>query len=118
TENSTYTIHEPMQPKSKRKRRNIDINIVANIYDMPKKRADMIIKQIEKNKEKNLSTGLVQMYDYDQHAKTRKFDDKIRQIIDGRKVEMIVYVEKIKSQIVFIYSPESLQEKQEYISKI
>src|SRR5699024_2252975 len=117
-ENRPFPIPEPMLPKSKRERRNIDIIIVANFYDMPKKRADMIIKQIEKNKEKNLSTGLVQMYDYDQHAKTRKFDDKIRQIIDGRKVQMIVYGEKIKSQIVFIYSPESLQEKQAYIPQI
>src|SRR5699024_3032393 len=98
--------------------RHIDIIIVANFYDMTPERVERIKKQIEKNKQMNLTTGLVQLYDYDINKRNRAFNQTIRNIIDGYDVQMIVYGEKITAKIIFIHSVESLQERQQYIAHI
>lgn len=113
-----FPVPEPMLPESRRHERFLDTVIVANFYDLTKERSDRILKQIRKNKELNIKTGLVQMYDYDTTKRKRHFHQGIRRIIDGEKVQMLVYGEKIKTNIVFIHTAESLLETQRYIPQI
>lgn len=113
-----FPVPETMLPAGKRTERKLDIVIAANFYDMSRDRTERIVKQIEKNKQLQLTTGLIQLYDYDTHKRTRSFNKKVRNIIDGKAVQMIVYGEIIKTDIVFVHTVESLQETQRYLPKI
>lgn len=118
TKSRLFPVPEPMLPERKREERNIDIVIIANYYDLSDDRANIILEQIEVNKQKNLTTGLVQLYDYNKQLRKRTFNKKIRQAIDGTHVQMLVYGEKLNAPIVLIHSVESLAEKQRYVPTI
>lgn len=113
-----FSVPQPMLPERERGDRNVDVVIVANFYNLSKERANSILQQIEINKRKNITTGLVQLYDYDVKLRKRTFYKNIREIIDGTSVQMLVFGEKINSQIVFVHTVESLMEKQVYLPKI
>lgn len=114
-EKRLFPVPEPMLPERIKAKKEIDIVIVANFYDLSDDRANIILKQIKENKEKKLTTGLVQLYDYNTKVRRRSFNEKIRRIINGTNVQMLVYGEKINAQIVLIHTVESLAEKQTYI---
>lgn len=113
-----FPVPEPMLPNREKGERKLDVVIVANFYDMPELRTDIILKQIDRHKQLQLKTGLVQLYDYNIKQRKRSFNKKIRNVIDGNDVQMLVYGETISAEVLLIHSPESLQEKQQYIPKI
>lgn len=113
-----FPVPEPMLPTSKGKTRQVDLIIVANFYDMSQTRAQRIIKQIEKNKQLKVTTGLMQLYNYDEEKRSRKFNEQIRNVIDGIDVQMVVYGEKITAEVVFIHTVESLQAEQAYLANV
>lgn len=118
SEKRLFPVPHPMLPERKKQERKIDIVIVANFYDLSDERANDILQQINVNKQQNLTTGLIQLYDYSVTKRKRNFNEKIRQIIDGSNVQMLVFGEIIRAQIVFIHTVESLAEKQQYIPYI
>ena len=113
-----FPVPEPMLPDRTKGTRHIPVIIVANFYDLTEERYNLIKKQIEKNRELKLTTGLVQMYDYDLERRKRTFHPKVRELITGSDVQMLVYGEKITADLVLIHSLEALQETQQYVPQI
>lgn len=113
-----FPVPYPMLPNRKQGSRHFPVVLVANFYDMDEGRFLAIKKLIEKNKQLQLKTGLVQMYDYDVEKRKRTFHPELRQLIDGTSVEMLVYGEDVTSDLVLIHSVEAFQEKQDYVPKI
>jgi glycosyltransferase involved in cell wall biosynthesis len=77
-----------------------------------------LAREIKALKKEKLQIGLVQMTAYDLEFKSQRIDKKIRELIDGDQIRMIVYGETIRCDTLVIRSPTILQEKQNYIPTI
>lgn len=72
-------------------------------------------EEIKAQKRKGLRIGLVQMARYDLDPKNNNIDQKIRELIDGDHIQMLVFGEEITCDMLIIRDPSILQEKQRYI---
>ena len=112
-----FPVPIPMLPERKKSTRSLDVVIAADFYTLNEKSTQLIETEINKNKQLGLKTGLVQMYKYvfDKH---KRFSKKMREMIDGKDVQMVVYGEKIDCNVLIVHSPSVLLERQKYIPKI
>ncbi|WP_059102768.1 glycosyltransferase family 2 protein [Shouchella shacheensis] len=118
-ETRPYPLPEPMWPKREEKPggiRHFDVVIVSD-FRLPKNNHHRTLEEIRAHNEMGLRTGLVQMARYDFQMK-KEIDPSIREIMDGNHVQMLVYGEKIRCDVLLIKHPPVLQEKQKYIPDI
>ena len=111
-----YPVPEPMWTEREEKRdgyRHFDIVVIAD-FRMGSAHHQGTIKEIQLNKSRGLRTGLVQMAHYDFNM-PKRIDESIRQVIDGESVQMLVYGEHIKADVLIIKHPGVFLEHQEYI---
>ncbi len=114
-----FPIPEPMWPKKEEKvdgRRHFDVIIVSDFrLDGGSNMSNL--EEIKAHKNLGLRTGLVQMARYDYTPK-KKINSKIRNEMDGDKVQMIVYGEQVSCDLLILRYPPILQEKQRYVPNI
>lgn len=79
--------------------------------------ADCIFEEIKAQKREGLRTGLIQMahYEIDYGANLNK---RFRELIDGVRVQMIVYGEEVSCDTLVIRHSAILQERQRYVPKV
>lgn len=110
-----YPAPEPMLTKTDGQR-NFDIVIAAD-FRLPADKLQGTLKEILIQRQSGLKTGLVQMARYD-FTMAKEINSSVREIIDGEKVQMLVYGEQISCDALMIKDASLLEEKQKYIPDI
>lgn len=115
-----FDIPEPMRPKRATKdsdgSRHFDV-IIASDFRLDGGSTLSSIEEIKANKQAGLKTGLIQMYRYDYNPR-KKINPKIRELLNGSSVEMIVYGEKASCEHLLLRYPPILQHKQKYVPNV
>lgn len=114
-----FPIPEPMRPGQKNgrsKRRHFDV-VIASDFRLPGGTTSSNIEEIRAQKGLGLRTGLVQVSRYSPSAYDR-INDKVRKMIDGNSVQMIVYGEEVTCDLLIVRHPPVLQDYQDYIPKV
>jgi glycosyltransferase involved in cell wall biosynthesis len=114
-----FPIPEPMWPTREKKdgdRRHFDV-IIASDFRLVGGSTLSSIEEIKAHKRFGLRTGLIQMYRYDYNP-MKTINPKVRELIDGDQVQMLVYGEKVSCDVLILRYPPILQEKQKYVPDI
>ncbi|MFG6119274.1 glycosyltransferase family 2 protein [Thalassobacillus sp. B23F22_16] len=112
-----FPVPEPMWPEREEKpdgKRHFEKVIAADFRVMPEKKLKLI-KELIARADKRV--GLVQMYGYDLSI-TKPIHEKVRNLLDGEKVHMLVYGEKIVTHEMYILDSSVLEDKQKYIPEV
>ncbi len=114
-----FPVPEPMWPKRETKsdeRRWFDVIFVSD-FRLEEYIADKNIGDIKYLYEQEQKIGLIQMslYNYDPNKNT---NPQIRKLIDGNKVQMLVYGELLACDLVVVRPPAILEEKQRFIPNV
>ncbi|WP_085506200.1 glycosyltransferase family 2 protein [Thalassobacillus devorans] len=112
-----FPVPEPMWPEREEKqdgKRHFEKVIAADFRVMPEKKLKLI-KELVARADKRI--GLVQMYGYDLSI-TKPIHEKVRDLLDGEKVHMLVYGEKIVTNKMYILDSSVLEDKQKYIPEV
>ncbi|WP_207706518.1 glycosyltransferase [Desulfallas thermosapovorans] len=114
-----FPVPEPMWPKREvrpSERRHFDVILISD-FRMIGGSTLSSVEEIKAQKRLGLRTGLIQMSRYDIDPK-RGILPQVRELIDGDKVQMIVYGEKVSCDILNIRYPPVLQEWQRYVPDV
>ncbi len=76
-----------------------------------------IVEEINARKGKGLSIGLIQLCRYETNPRIN-YDKRLREIIDGDQVQMVVYGEAIRCDTLIVRDPRVLQERQRHIPDV
>ncbi len=115
-----FAIPEPMRPDRETKDSNgyrrFDV-IIASDFRLDGGSTLSSIEEIKAHQNAGLRTGLVQLYRYDYNPR-KKINPRVRELLDGNSVEMIVFGEKAKCDHLIVRYPPVLQHQQTYIPEI
>lgn len=75
------------------------------------------VEEIKAQKSAGLTTGLIQMCRYDFESQ-KEMNHRVRDLIDGEKVQLIVYGESVSCDVLIVRHPPVLQEWQRYLPEI
>lgn len=118
-ETRPYPVPEPMLPNREKlhgKRRHFDV-IIASEFRLLGGTNMSNIEEIKAQKQRGMKTGLIQMARYDLQS-VKEINPKVRELIDGETVQMLVYGEQISCDVLIIRHPPVLQEWQQYIPDV
>jgi glycosyltransferase involved in cell wall biosynthesis len=111
-----FPVPEPMWPVREEKinnTRHFDV-IIASEFRLPGGTTSSNIEEIRAHKALGLKTGLFQMNRYDLSSVT-SINEKVRNEIDGKQVQMLVYGENVTCDLLIIRHPPALQEYQQFL---
>lgn len=114
-----FPVPEPMWPKREEKqsgRRHFDV-VIASEFRLLGGTNMSNVEEIKAQTRLGLRTGLIQMSRYDFHSE-KEFNPKVRELIDGDQVQLLVYGEKISCDVLIVRHPPVLQEWQRYIPDV
>lgn len=113
-----FPVPEPLQPErpEQKGRRHFDVIIVSD-FRLPGGTTASNLEEIKAHIRLGLRTGLVQMSRYDLDPR-RKMHSAIRNLLDGQKVQTIVFGEKVHCDILILRHPLILQDRQCYVPDI
>ena len=115
-----FPVPEPMRPIREKERwgerRHFDV-IIASDFRFAGGSTMSSVEEIKAQKRFGMRTGLVPMYWYEYDPK-KKVSSKVRELVDGEQVQILVYGEKVSCDILIVRYPPVLQEKQRYIPDI
>ncbi|MFZ2630261.1 MAG: glycosyltransferase [Desulfosalsimonadaceae bacterium] len=116
--NRPFPVPHPMLPQKKdsNNRRHFDVIMVSD-FRLPGGTTASNIEEIKAQTELGMNTGLVQMSRYDLEP-SREINPGIRCLINGEKVQFIVYGEKASCDMLILRHPNILQERQRFIPDI
>ncbi|NIK11816.1 glycosyltransferase family 2 protein [Alkalibacillus almallahensis] len=112
-----YSVPEPLWLTKDTKEqgfRYFDVIIASDFTDESKK-LDEEVKDWLKHYEK---VGLVQLHSYENARKSGKVCDNIREILDGKRIQFVVYGEFLECSHLIIIDDQLLKYKQEYLPNI
>jgi len=115
-----FPVPEPMWPLREQKqngRRHFDIIQVSD-YRFPGGTTGSNIEEIKSQKQLGLRTGLIQMPNYYLGARSPEVNPKIRELLEGDKIQMIVYGENVSCDLLILRHPVILQELQELLPNV
>ena len=112
-----FPVPVPMLPNRIKGKRHIDVVFAADFYDLEDEHAQLLIKEIKKNQQLGLTTGLMQLSSYTLQKK-KQFHEQIRRYINGIDVQKVVYGEEINCHLLIVRSPAIVYEWQKYIPQI
>jgi glycosyltransferase involved in cell wall biosynthesis len=118
-ESRLFPVPEPMLPTAEAKsngRRHFDV-IIASEFRLLGGTNMSNIEEIKAQQKLGLKTGLVQMSRYDLNS-VKTMNPKVRELIDGDQVQMLVYGEQVSCDVLIVRHPPILQEWQKYIPDI
>ncbi|WP_059102769.1 glycosyltransferase family 2 protein [Shouchella shacheensis] len=107
-----FPVPEPMWPEREEKqegRRTFDVVIAADF----RQQTDIALKEIMKRKSTHLRLGLIQLYQYDLNTQ-EAIHPEVRRVLDGNRVQMLVYGEKITADQLLVIEPAILEDWQRY----
>ncbi|WP_117149628.1 glycosyltransferase [Paraliobacillus zengyii] len=114
-----FAIPEPMLPervKSNSNLRHFDIIIMSD-FRLDGGSTLSNVEEIKAQKKYGYKTGLIQLSRYDYSPK-KKINSKIRDLLDGEDVQLLVYGEKVSCDLLIVRYPPILQVKQKYIPDV
>ncbi|GAF65006.1 putative glycosyltransferase [Bacillus sp. TS-2] len=111
-----FSISEPMKPSRINGIRHFDVIIVSD-FRLDGGSTLSNLEEIKAQRQFGLKTGIVQLERYD-YSPRKKINPKIRELIDGETVQMIVYGENVTCDVLIVRYPPILQEKQKYVPQI
>jgi glycosyltransferase involved in cell wall biosynthesis len=114
-----FPVPEPMRPSREEKlegRRHFDVIHVSD-FRLPGGTTSTNAEEIKIQKHMGLRTGLIQMCRYDLEP-SRAADDKVRELIDGDQVQMLVHGEKVSCDTLIIRHPPVVQEWQQFVPDV
>ncbi|AST93377.1 glycosyl transferase family A [Sutcliffiella cohnii] len=116
--NRPFPIPEPMKPNRlpRDTRKHFDVIILSD-FRLDGGSTLSSVEEIKAHKQIGLKTGLIQLARYDYSPK-KKINQKVRDLLDGENVEMIVYGENVSCDTLIVRYPPVLQVKQEYIPNV
>lgn len=114
-ESRPFAVPEPMLP-TREGRRHFDVIIVSD-FRLDGGSNISNLEEIKAHQQMGLRTGLIQMSRYD-YSPRKKVNPRIRDLIDGDQVQMIVYGEKVSCDLLLLRYPPILQEWQDYIPEV
>jgi glycosyltransferase involved in cell wall biosynthesis len=113
-----FPVPEPMWSTREAKRgerRHFDVILVSD-FRLPGGTTTSNVEEIKAQKRMGLRTGLIQMYRYDLGHKTS--NQQIRELLDGDRVQMLVYGEKVSCDVLILKHPPILQEWQQFVPDV
>ncbi len=114
-----FPVPEPMWPEREKKPggyRRFDTVLVSD-FRFEADELEANIREIERFKDMGLRVGLVQMYRYDYKA-VKKVSPSVRGLIDGDKVQILVYGEKIECDHLIVLHPPVLEDEHRYLPEL
>ena len=111
-----FPVPEPMWPAREEKTdgyRDFDVVLAGDF----RKNSTGNIHKINELKKEHARIGLMQLYEYDLNIQS-DIQKNIRDILDGKTVQMLVYGEKIRAKKLIITEPELLLTWQKYRPEI
>jgi glycosyltransferase involved in cell wall biosynthesis len=114
-----YAVPEPMWPNKEEKvegYRVFDV-MIGHDFRLHDQSITEVIEDIEILKQRGLKIGLIQMFQY-KVSPDKKVHAKIREVLDGHNVQMIVFGEKVTCDKLIIKHPPVLQVWQKYIPEV
>lgn len=114
-----FAIPEPMWPTKEEKhdgKRHFDV-IIASEFRLLGGTNMSNLEEIKAHKRFGKKTGLVQMSRYDLNS-VEEVNLKIREMLDGEDVQLIVYGEKVTCDVLIVRHPPILEEWQRYLPEI
>jgi hypothetical protein len=115
-----FPVPEPMWPireaKTAEGRRRFDV-VIASDFRMVGGSTMSNLEEIKVQQALGLRTGLVQMARYDLDPQ-RPVIGPVRDLLDGDRVQMLVYGEQIECDLLIVRYPPVLQEQQDYLPGI
>ncbi|MEN2466404.1 glycosyltransferase family A protein [Ornithinibacillus sp. JPR2-1] len=116
--NRPFPVPEPLWVQREEKRfgfREFDVIMAADFRN--EGLVESTLMKIQEHLKRGLKTGLIQWNDY--HYKDIKMiSPRIREIVDGKDVQFIVYGEQITCDLLILIDPSILEEKQRYLPYI
>ncbi|ENH96582.1 hypothetical protein J416_10131 [Gracilibacillus halophilus YIM-C55.5] len=112
-----FAAPEPMLPgRIKNQRRHFDVILVSD-FRLDGGSTLSNVEEIIAQKKYGYKTGIVQMARYDYPPK-KKINPRVRELIDGEQVQMLVYGEQVSCDVLIVRYPPLLQVKQKYVPDI
>lgn len=115
-----FQVPEPMWParaeKDEHKFRHFDVIIISD-FRLDGGSTISNIEEVKAQRAAGYRTGLVQMSRYDYHP-SKKINPKVRELLDGDKVQFVVYGENVTCDHLIVRYPPVLQHRQKYIPTI
>ncbi len=112
-----FAVPYPMLPdRLKNTKREFDVVIAAD-FRQGGDNIDNALELIEHYKKAGKLIGLVPLYRFMKHTH-QQTNDSLREVIDGRSVQVLVYGEHIECQRLVVLDAQSLQYKQTYIPEL
>lgn len=111
-----FPIPNSMKPDRAEGTRHFDV-IIASDFRLVGGTTSSNLEEIKAQMNAGLRTGLIQMSRY-KGTGDGEINSKIREIIDGEQVQMLVYGEQVTCDTLIIRHPPVLQEKQKYIPDV
>ncbi|ART78087.1 glycosyl transferase family A [Sutcliffiella horikoshii] len=111
-----FPVPEPMKPDRMKNTKHFDV-IIASEFRLLGGTNMSNAEEIKAQKKIGLKTGLIQMNRFDINT-VGATNLKIRELIDGETVQMIVYGEEVSCDVLIIRHPPVLQEFQRYIPNV
>ena len=114
-----FSVPEPMWPLREVKgaeRRHFDVILVSD-FRFSGGITALNIEEIKAQKHRGRRTGLIHMqsYDSDPFVETNQ---KVRDLLDGDLVQMLVYGEKVSCEILVLRHPPILQDRQKFVPDV
>ena len=114
-----FPVPEPLWPEPEAKpngRRHFDVILISD-FRLQDNTTMSNIKEINAQKEMGWRTGLFQMpcYGFDPN---HPINPEIRDLVDGEKIQIIVYGEKLSCNLLVLTPPHILQERQRFIPDV
>ncbi|MBX4145822.1 glycosyltransferase [Paenibacillus lautus] len=113
-----FPIPEPMKPDrvSAQEIRYFDVILVSD-FRLVGGTTSSNIEEIKAQRQAGLRTGLIQLSSY-MASGVKDTNTRIRDLIDGDKVQMLVYGEKVSCNVLIVRHPPILQEMQKYLPEV
>lgn len=118
-EQRLFPVPEPMWPKREAKplgKRHFDV-VIAGDFQMESDLQLSTIKEINVHKKVGISTGIIQMSCYNKN-RPKELSKQMRQLMNGRDVQALVYGEEISCEVLIIKGHSILQERQRYLPNV
>lgn len=112
-----FPVPYPMLMDRKKGDRFIDVIMIDDFYNMTEDQVTTLIRDINIHQSLGLKTGLVQMY-ATYPVNQNRMHEKVRALIDGEEVQMVVYGETIYSYVQMTRNCLTLQHIQQFLPKI
>ncbi|GAB6927494.1 hypothetical protein JCM10914A_14770 [Paenibacillus sp. JCM 10914] len=113
-----FPIPEPMKPSrgEVNKSRHFDVIIVSD-FRLAGGTTSSNEEEIKAQRYAGLKTGLIQLSSY-KASGVKDINPKIRSLIDGDAVQILVYGESVTCDVLIVRHPPILQEKQKYFPEV